>query len=270
MSGSGDKSSVDVVLAQLDCAAHDPEANVATADQLIAEHSGADLIVFPETYLSGYPATSGFEDVLFESAGDQRLSRLNDRAVEAGTHVVIGALIRIDGGIGNAAFVLGDPAGPSYVLKSHGWGQESDGSFHLANQLGTVDVAGIPSGVMICFDMEFPEVARSLALAGSRLLISIAANMEPYGRDHLRIAQVRAIENSLPHLYVNRIGTEDGVDFVGGSAAFAADGEELVVAGNSRAVLELKLALEPNRPAASRIDYLRQRRSELYGALTSD
>lgn len=265
MSETVDK--LDVVLAQLPSAAHDIDANLAEAAALIEMYAGADLIVFPETYLSGYPATSGFDDVLF-ARDDDRIAELNEIAIASGVHALVGAALDLDGKIGNAALALGDRAGVRFTLKSHGWAAEGDGGFALAERVSPAEIGGRPTGVMICFDMEFPEVARCLTLAGARLLVSMAANMEPYGRDHRCLAQARAIENGLPHVYVNRVGAEDGSAFVGGSAVFAADGEELAVAGSTKAILELELNLEPKRPAESRIEYLKQRRAWLYEALT--
>ena len=57
-------------------------------------------------------------------------------------------------------------------------------------------------GPMICFDVEFPEVARTLARRGADVLVTISANMEPLGPDHDTAASARALENGLPHLYV--------------------------------------------------------------------
>lgn len=262
---SAGEHDINVVLAQLPCAAHDTEANLAEATALIESHAGADLIVFPETFLSGYPAQTGFDDVLF-SPDDDRLVQLNEIAKASGVCVVVGAAIELGEKIGNAAVVLGGQGGVDFRLKSHGWGKERDGGFVLAERLAPIERGGRAIGAMVCFDMEFPEVARALALGGAELLVTIAANMPPYGPDHRRLAQARAIENGLPHIYVNRVGEEDGVVFVGGSAAYAADGEPLVEAGSTKAVIELELPLEPRRPAADRVDYLTQRREGLYGA----
>ncbi len=84
---------------------------------------------------------------------------------------------------------------------------------------------------MICFDVEFPEVARSLALAGADLLVTISANMDPFGRDHDVFVTARALENGLPHLYVNQVGRGEAFTFAGGTMAVSADGDRLAEAG---------------------------------------
>ena len=84
---------------------------------------------------------------------------------------------------------------------------------------------------MICFDVEFPEVARTLALRGADLLITISANPEVFRRDHEVFVPARALENGVPHLYVNRVGRQEDVSFGGTSMAIDPEGTVLSEAG---------------------------------------
>jgi predicted amidohydrolase len=107
--------------------------------------------------------------------------------------------------------------------------------------------------------VEFPEVARALAQAGADLLLTISANMDPFGRDHHVFCTSRALENGLPHAYVNQIGSGEEFTFVGGTMALSADGDVLVETGSAaEEVLEVELEL----PAKSTVrpDYLSQLR----------
>ena len=115
---------------------------------------------------------------------------------------------------------------------------------------------------MICFDLEFPEVARTLALRGAELLVTISANMEPFGPDHEVFCTARALESGLPHLYVNRVGEEGVLRFVGGTRAVDPDGRVIVHgAGESRV---LRVSVETATRADVRVRYLEQLRSDLY------
>lgn len=102
-----------------------------------------------------------------------------------------------------------------------------------------VDLDGIKIGLLVRFDVEFPEVARSLALA---------------------------LENGLPHIYVNQVGVGETFVFSGGSMIVSADGDRLVEAGPLEAVIPFRLAFSARRPAKPehlRPEYLQQRRSPL-------
>ena len=117
-------------------------------------------------------------------------------------------------------------------------------------------------GLMICFDIEFPEVARSLARAGAEMLVTISANMEPFGNDHAVFVSARALENGLPHVYVNQVGPVEKLTFVGGSAIVSPDGEIYAQAGSSEEeILSVRLLL----PTKSNLreDYLSQLRSPM-------
>jgi predicted amidohydrolase len=114
---------------------------------------------------------------------------------------------------------------------------------------------------LICFDVEFPEPARAVSRAGAELLVTIAANMEPYAEDHALAVRARALDNRRPHVYVNRSGSESGLRFCGASAAVTADGRVVATAGGGPALLEVELDVAG--PATPDVDYLSQIRSDL-------
>ncbi len=87
--------------------------------------------------------------------------------------------------------------------------------FRPGRELRIVTLAGIAVAPLICFDVEFPEPVRALALAGAELLVTASANMEPFGPDHELATRARALENRLPHLYANAVGTIGRLSFVG-------------------------------------------------------
>jgi predicted amidohydrolase len=150
--------------------------------------------------------------------------------------------------------------------KTHLFGDER-GVFVAGDELFVIELGGLKAGLMICFDVEFPEVARSLALAGAELLVTISANMDPFGRDHDVFAIARALENGLPHLYVNQVGAGEAFTFAGGTMAVSADGDRLAEAGASgEAIVRLRLDTtigNPARPNELRPDYLKEMRGTL-------
>jgi predicted amidohydrolase len=111
---------------------------------------------------------------------------------------------------------------------------EGDAGFLLGEEFVVVELAGRRVGPLICFDIEFPEPGRELALAGVDLLVTASANMDPYYLDHAVGCVARAHENRLPHLYANMVGEGEGLVFVGASRVVAPTGEVVVEASRDR------------------------------------
>ena len=255
---------VGVVLAQLTPTLRDVGANIETARGILTRHAGADMFVFPELFLGGY-TTGGVEDLALDLDGPEvgEMARL---ARESGAAVVFGLHERVPGGVANSAACVdrrGNVAG--LYRKTHLFGEER-GGFVAGDELLVVDLDGTRLGLMICFDVEFPEVARSLALAGADLLVTISANMDPFGRDHDVFVTARALENGLPHLYVNQVGRGEAFTFAGGTMAVSADGDRLAQAGGAEGVVSVSLepsARNEDRPEELRPRYLEEMRGAL-------
>lgn len=259
---SGDLSTA---LAQLRPALRDTTQNLEPMRRVVGEHGDADLVVFPELFLSGY-TTSRPEELALDLDGPEveaivRLARENPTAV------VFGAPERVSGEIANSAICVDryGNLGCSY-RKTHLFGSEQD-AFTAGDELLVVDLDGVKAGLMICFDVEFAEVARSLAKAGANFLVTVSANMNPFGRDHDVFATARALESGVPHLYVNQVGRGERFSFAGGTMIVSADGDHLAEpSAAEEKVIRQKLDLSARsaeRPEDLRPDYLKEMRGPL-------
>jgi len=129
------------------------------------------------------------------------------------------------------------------------------------------ELNGLTVGLMICYDVEFPENVRAHALAGTDLLVVPTAQMHPFQFVAESMIPVRAFENQMYVAYVNRVGREGEFEFVGLSTLAGPDGVARARAGRAE---ELVFAdADPVALAASREanPYLRDRRPGLYGSL---
>jgi predicted amidohydrolase len=259
---------VNIVLAQLSPRLRETEVNLETMRRIVAEHPEADLIIFPELFLSGYTLTH--IDELAIGPDGPELKSAADMAREHSTTLIFGAPERVSGGIANSAFCVdgqGAIAGVYRKVQLYG-GEESD-AFVAGDELIVVEMCGLKVGIMICFDVEFPEVARALARAGAELLVTISANMEPFGNDHAVFVSARALENGLLHTYVNQVGPgEKNLTFTGGSAVVSPDGEICAQGGSSE---EAIISVRPLLPARSNLreDYLSELRSPMPSVKTA-
>jgi predicted amidohydrolase len=243
------------LLAQLESVPGDPRANVARAVAALEEHPNVELAVFPELYLTTYDLPSVERTAL--AVGGDELSELAAAASRTATAVVAGFAERLDDGrvANSAACIDRDGSLAAVYRKTQLFAREQD-VFCPGEELCVVPLAGRLVAPLICFDVEFPELARSLALAGADLLVTVSANMEPYADVHELASRARALENHLPHVYVNAVGTVPPHTFVGRSRSVSATatviaeaeaGEELLVA-----------AVGASGAPSAAVDYLRQ------------
>jgi len=220
---------VRAALAQLRPEPRDVAANVARVRESLARCEAVDLLLLPELFLSGYELADP-EAVSVPLDGPE-VEDMREAARESGSALIVGAAERVDYGVANSAICinrLGELAG--VYRKTHLFGAEAD-VFVDGRELVTLELDGRRLGLMICFDVEFPEVARTLALRGADLLVTISANPSVFRRDHDVFVAARALENGLPHLYVNRVGKQHGFVFAGSSMAIDPEGRVLALAG---------------------------------------
>jgi (R)-amidase len=250
---------VRALIAQLDPQPGSPAGNTETVCDALAAHS-VDLAVFPELFLCGYALNAANE--LAIPADDELMRQIRTAAHDTRTAVIFGFAERCAGGaLANAAACIDrDGTLVGVYRKTHLFADERQ-AFTPGDALLIASLAGIRVGPLICFDMEFPEPARSLCREGTELLVTLAANMAPYGPDHGLAARARALDNRRAHLYVNRVGTEAGLRFAGGSRMIDAAGEVTASVGDSEGFLEVEV---PDRGANDeRVDYLHHLREEL-------
>lgn len=119
-------------------------------------------------------------------------------------------------------------------------------------------------GFEICYDLRFPEVARKLSLDGSDLLVTTAAFPNPRSEHWNILAKARAIENQIPHIACNRIGSAPDCSYFGNSMIIDAWGEVKADAGNKECVIVHDLDLSRKNEVRKMIPVFENRRIELY------
>lgn len=249
------------LLAQLEPAA-EPGPDAATVVRVLSEHPDVDLALFPELFIGGYSSADPARVALTRES--EELASVGAACREHGTATVVGFTqsLGCDRFANSAACFDTTGELTAVYRKTHLFGEDERSNFDAGDGLALTSLAGVDAGVLICFDLEFPEPARLLARNGARLLITIAANMDPYGPDHLLAGRARALDNRLPHLYVNRTGEIPGLRFAGGSRAIGPDGEVLAEAGDREELLEITIDLNETASGTD-VEYLKYVRDDL-------
>jgi predicted amidohydrolase len=238
----------------------DLAANAATIERVLRE-SDADVVVFPELFLSGYQ-TQHLEELQL-TTDHPLVTQIADTCRDLHRAALIGFTERGDSGPHNAYLAIDrDGTVLPAIRKTHLFGAERD-TFVPGDRIEPITLAGVRAGVVNCFELEFPEIARTLALRGAEVLLAGSANMHPYLTDHQIATHARAIENRLPLVYANRIGHESGHHFCGGSRAVSADGEILAQFDTEqRGSFTVDLTLGTS--VGDEVQLLGQRQPELY------
>jgi len=248
-----------IVLAQLTPTVGDMVGNMETLEQVLAAHAEADIAVFPELFLGGYTTQDLTSQAIPESAAV--VADLCDLARQFDTALILGAAEQSADGIYNVALCI-DRRGQHRATyrKTQLFGDEA-GAFVAGDALTVVELDGVQVGLMICFDLEFPEVARALTRAGAELLVAISANMTPFANDHRVYAQSRALENGRPLVYVNQVGEGERFVFTGGSCGVTADGTLTALGDSEPEARLIDVAIVGS--SAERPDYLGELRDPL-------
>ncbi|MEV7195730.1 carbon-nitrogen hydrolase family protein [Streptomyces sp. NPDC093510] len=244
--------------------------NLAALDDAAgrAAAAGAGLLIAPELFLTGYAIGDGIAR-LAEPAGGESAKALAETAARHGVGIAYGYPERAGDLVFNSVQLIGpDGARLANYRKTHLFGGFERDSFTPGEQaVVQAELGGVRVGLMICYDVEFPENVRAHALAGTDLLVVPTAQMHPFQFVAESVVPVRAFENQMYVAYVNRVGPEGEFEFVGLSTLAGPDGVARARAGRGD---ELVLGdVDPEFLSSSRENnpYLRDRRPGLYESL---
>lgn len=254
--------SVQVVALQLAAQPGRPAQNRARLAQAVRSlDPGADLIVAPELFNSGYDLAriDGRGRELGESLDGPTVELAGDLAAESGATIVVGILERDSQTLYDSAVV----ARPDGVLgryrKTHLYPAER-ARFAAGDHLTTIPTPAGRLGPMICFDHAFPEIATALALADAEILVIPSA--VPFGHEDLLVlrTRARAQDNQMFAVAANLTGG----DFCGGSLIVGPRGDVLATVGAGEAAVRASIDLGAIEREREREPALRLRRPELY------
>ncbi|MGD9163794.1 MAG: NAD+ synthase [Chromatiales bacterium] len=220
--------SLNIQIAQLNFLVGDIEGNARRVIEVASAAVGrADIIVFPELALTGYPP----EDLLLREHFMQRVERAVASILSRvnGIHMVVGYPRRRAQGLFNVAGVWRDgeivAEYAKHLLPNYSVFDEKR-YFVPGHEAVTFEVGGVRIGLTVCEDIWQAEPAAMSRAAGAELLLNINASPFHIGKAPERegLVQRRARENRLPIVYVNLVGGQDELVFDGGSFVVDASG----------------------------------------------
>jgi NAD+ synthase len=225
-----------ITLAQLNPTVGDVEGNAAKARAARAQaHAdGADLLVLPELFITGYPPEDLVLKPAFQVVCRAAVEALARETADGGPAMLIGSPWVDDGKLYNAFALLDEGRIAALRFKANlpNYGVfDEKRLFARGPAAGPVTIRGIRVGVPICEDIwleeseDYENVVECLAETGAEILV--VPNGSPYARDkndlRLSVAVARVTESGLPLVYLNQIGGQDELVFDGASFALNAD-----------------------------------------------
>jgi predicted amidohydrolase len=252
----------------------------ATVDAVVAAvDAGAAIVVLPELATSGYVFEStGEAEAVAISPTDPVFAAWAGALGRGGGQLVVGGFAERgdDGHLYNSAAAVTRAGVVAVYRKTHLWDREKlwfrpgdDAPPVVATAAGRV-------GVAICYDVEFPEVTRHLALSGAEL-VAVPTNWplvpRPAGErpPEVLIAMAAARVNRMVIACCDRTGTERGVEWTAGTAIVGADGWVLATAGDAAsASADVELSRSADKRITGRADLLGDRRPDAYARWADD
>lgn len=236
--------------------------------------SGARIIVLPEVFSTGF-CYKGLGSVA-ETSPSQRvedyptIERLL-RFSKVHDCVLIGSVIekRMEDPdlirFHNLGFCIesGNLAGT--YRKTHLYGLEKK-HFSRGENIAPIILErhGITVGLQICFDLRFPEISRKLALAGADILITVGGFADPKSAQWKSLAASRAIENQIPHIACNRVGTAPFASYFGNSMIINAWGNMKAEAEGNECIIIGEIDMDETKRIRGKVSLLDDRQLDLY------
>jgi predicted amidohydrolase len=257
-----------ISIGQMDVKLGSPQANLQAVKTMAAEASrrGSDIVVFPELWSTGYDLENGAEYATTTSAG---IFASISQLAQAQHISILGSCLSDlgEGQIGNTAvYVNKNGQNLGEYSKTHLFRLMDEDQFLTAGQQITmVESEWGLMGLTICYDLRFPELFRTYALAGAQLVFVPSEWPYPRLKHWQTLLRARAIENQMFIVACNRVGTSKNTDFCGHSAIIDPWGETIIEGGEQEMLLTATIDLDQVHEVRAKIPIFKDRRPDVYG-----
>jgi predicted amidohydrolase len=223
-----------ILLAQCASTIGSPAKNLQKIEAVFSR-ADAEIVVFPEMFLTGYVPRDSLP-ALTEPIDGPTVTKLSGMCRDAGRSLITGIPLRhasVKGQITNSVVSIDEKGGVGRYDKSYlpTFGPFEENLYFSPGSAAVVkELSGLRVGVVICYDLFFPELSKLLALQGADLIVCASASPTATVLNFKRMMPARALENATYMAYVNLVGTHLDLVFGGESRLVDPRGEIVVEA----------------------------------------
>lgn len=266
----GERTELCIALGQMDVPIGQPEKNLAQARAMAAQarDGGADFLLLPELWLYGYDWAHEWATPL----GEGGFAAMATLAREFGLYLAGSLLERHQGGISNTAALYAPDGSLLGAYRKIHLFRLMEEHRHLApgDRAVLCPTPWGPVGLAICYDLRFPELFRTMALAGAVLFLVPAQWPARRIEAWSLLARARAVENELFVATCNRVGADKEVTFPGRSAVVDPWGHALVEGDDQAGLLTARVDLREMQKARRYLTIFEDRRPQAYRVLAEE
>lgn len=226
-----------VALCQLRPLVGDVVRNTDTIVDIVVD-TDADLLIFPELFLTDY----SYDGECDMDTLDVCLDRILQATTMTERTVIVGGPYLSEGRLFNSAYIISDIIERYDKINLPGFGVFSEKDrFSEGDELVMTDICGFRIGVIICYDIFFPELVKMYAMNGADAVVCISASPTTSKISFERVFPARSVESTVYMLFVNNIGERDGMTFFGGSRCLSPSGDTLMEMGDEENISFVEL-----------------------------
>ena len=255
---------------QMDMAFSSPDENYRKAEELIrkaVKDNAPDTVVLPETWNLGFFPRENLY-ALADKEGEMTKSLLSSLSKELSVNIVGGSVVRSDGeDVKNTCYVYSRSGElvASYD-KTHLFSpMDEDKYFKKGDHLSLFSLDGVKCGVIICYDIRFPELVRTMALKGMDVLFVVSQWPKVRIPHLMTLTRTRAVENQMYLVLSNSAGRAGETQYGGSSIILSPWGEVLAsLEGEKEYIITATLDMSVVSDIRNSINVFSDRRPELY------
>lgn len=258
---------MNITLGQFEPILGDKTKNLQKMKEIMEEAAGqnSNLVLFPELCLTGY-FIQDLEEDMSEPIDGPSIQYMQELCKKLKLHTVFSWAERgEDGHVYNSACLISHEGKViGNYRKIHVYGREKE-VFKRGDTFNVFDTKFGRIGIMICYDLDFPESARILNLKNADIILIPTNNFYPYERYQRTYMKSRAMENEIPIAICNRTGQEQDLKYFGESAIYDAHGYPLVQLDDSNVVKTAEVSI--NKETDNNLSYKQNRIPSTYKKL---